>query len=87
MSASHWLGWSAAALTLLAFAARDMAVLRLTALAANLSFMAYGATAQLWPVLVLHLVLVPLNLLRLLQLRQACKPQSDNLIHSKERPT
>jgi CRP/FNR family cyclic AMP-dependent transcriptional regulator len=87
MSASDWLGWSAAALTLLAFAARDMAVLRLTALAANLSFMAYGATAQLWPVLVLHLVLVPLNLLRLLQLRQASKPQSDNLIHSKERPT
>ena len=87
MSASDWLGWSAAALTLLAFAARDMAVLRLTALAANLSFIAYGATAQLWPVLVLHLVLVPLNLLRLLQLRQASKPQSDNLVHSKERPT
>jgi len=87
MSASDWLGWSAAALTLLALAARDMAVLRLTALAANLSFIAYGATAQLWPVLVLHLVLVPLNLLRLLQLRQASKPQSDNLVHSKERPT
>ena len=87
MSAWDWLGWSAAALTLLTFAARDMAALRLTALAANLSFIAYGATAQLWPVLVLHLALVPLNLLRLLQLRQASKPQSDNLIHSKERPT
>jgi len=87
MSAPDWLGWSAAALTLLTFAARDMAMLRVTALAANFSFIAYGATAQLWPVLVLHLVLVPLNLHRLRQLRRARAPQSIEMTITKERPT
>jgi hypothetical protein len=87
MNASDWLGWSAAALTLLTFAARDMAMLRVTALTANFSFIAYGATAQLWPVLVLHLVLVPLNLHRLRQLRRAQAPQSSEMTITKERPT
>lgn len=66
-----------------------MAVLRLTALAANLCFIAYGATAQLWPVLVLHLALMPLNLHRLRQLRQqrqARKPTFEKAGARKERP-
>lgn len=61
------LGWAAALLTLLTFVCRDMRRLRLLALAANGAFIAYGALAQLLPVLALHLALVPVNLWRLNQ--------------------
>lgn len=63
----EWLGWTAAVLTLATFVCRDMRRLRLLALAANAAFIAYGATAQLLPVLMLHLALVPVNLWRLNQ--------------------
>lgn len=61
------LGWSAAALTLLAFSCNDLLRLRYAALSANAAFIAYGLTAQLWPVLALHFVLVPINAWRLWQ--------------------
>lgn len=61
------LGWAAALLTLLTFFSADMRRLRLLALAANAAFIAYASTAQLLPVLVLHLALVPVNLWRLNQ--------------------
>jgi len=61
------LGWSAALLTLLTFVSADMRRLRLLALAANAAFIAYGTAAQLLPVMVLHLALVPVNLWRLNQ--------------------
>jgi hypothetical protein len=59
------LGWTAAVLTLVTFLCRDMRRLRLTALAANLAFICYASLAGLWPVLALHLCLVPVNLWRL----------------------
>lgn len=61
-------GWSAAALTLLTFAMRSMLALRVTALAANLCFVSYGALMDLAPVLALHLLLIPCNALRLAEL-------------------
>ena len=61
------LGWAAALLTLFTFFSADMRRLRLLALAGNAAFIAYGAIAQLLPVLVLHLALVPVNLWRLNQ--------------------
>ncbi len=62
-------GYAASALVLAAFGMREMRALRLTAIASNLAFIAYGASAGLMPVLLLHLLLLPLNLLRL---RDAC---------------
>lgn len=70
MTPSDLLGWTAAALTLLTFASREMALLRLTALLANACFIAYAVHEQLWPVLALHVALVPINLYRLLELRR-----------------
>ncbi len=61
------LGWTASLLTLLTFICADMRRLRLLALAANAAFIAYGSAAELLPVLVLHLSLVPVNLWRLNQ--------------------
>lgn len=82
MTASHTsalielLGWAAALLTLCTFICSDMRRLRILALAANASFIAYGVSAQLTPVLALHLVLVPVNLWRLAHALRAGAAQS-----------
>ena len=54
-------------MTLLAFSCNDLVRLRYLALSANAAFIAYGLTAQLWPVLVLHFMLMPINAWRLWQ--------------------
>jgi hypothetical protein len=64
-------GWLAAGLTWLTFFCRDMWRLRCLALGANAAFIAYAAMVQLWPVLVLHLALMPVNLWRLTQVMQS----------------
>jgi CRP/FNR family cyclic AMP-dependent transcriptional regulator len=61
-------GWMAAGLTLLTFSMRSMIGLRSAALAANMCFIAYGSLSGLYPVLVLHVLLVPCNLYRLIEL-------------------
>ncbi len=69
---SDWVGWLASALVLATFCMRGMVGLRLTAIASNLAFIAYGASAGIDPVLMLHVLLLPLNAWRLAQSR----PQS-----------
>ena len=59
------LGYTAAGLVLATFCMRDMAALRCMAIASNLAFITYGALADLGPVLLLHLLLLPVNVLRL----------------------
>jgi CRP/FNR family cyclic AMP-dependent transcriptional regulator len=60
-------GYAAAGLVLATFSARSLIVLRVLAIASNVMFIAYAASAQLLPVLILHALLVPINLLRLCQ--------------------
>jgi hypothetical protein len=62
------LGSAASAATLLTFAQKRMWPMRISAIAANLFFIGYGALGLLYPVLFLHLVLLPLNVARLIQL-------------------
>jgi len=66
---SDALGWIAAGLTVATFSCVQPVALRVCALAANAAFIAYGASAGLWPVLVLHAALLPINVIRLLQAR------------------
>ncbi|MCY7369986.1 MAG: hypothetical protein LH479_03735 [Polaromonas sp.] len=66
---SDALGWIAAGLTVATFSCVQPVALRVCALAANAAFIAYGASAGLWPVLVLHAALLPINVMRLLQAR------------------
>ena len=65
MSPVELVGYVASALVLAAFSMRDMATLRGMAIASNLAFIAYGALAGLGPVLLLHVLLLPVNILRL----------------------
>jgi hypothetical protein len=68
MAAIDMIGWLAAGVTLLTFSVRSMTALRVAAIAANFCFIAYGALASIYPVLGLHLLLLPCNALRLRQL-------------------
>ena len=65
MSITEPIGYLASALVLATFSMRDMAALRWMAIASNLAFIGYGSLADVGPVLVLHLLLLPLNLARL----------------------
>jgi hypothetical protein len=61
-------GYCASLLVFCAFYMKAMIPLR--AIASNIAFVAYGAGRRLYPVLILHAVLLPLNCLRLLQLQR-----------------
>ncbi len=62
------IGFSACGATLATFAQTRMWPMRIFAIAANILFIGYGALGLLYPVLFLHLVLLPLNVARLVQL-------------------
>ncbi|RYY67897.1 MAG: hypothetical protein EOO24_52870 [Comamonadaceae bacterium] len=71
MTIAGWIdfvGYGAAALVLATFSLRSMTALRAMAIVSNLLFIAYASLADLAPVLVLHALLLPLNLVRLWQL-------------------
>ena len=59
------LGWIAAGFTLAAYSMRTMLPLRVTAIGANIFFVAYSSQAGILPTLVLHSILLPFNLFRL----------------------
>jgi hypothetical protein len=58
-------GYAASGLTLATFAQRAMLPMRLLALGANVCFIGYGSLGSYMPVLVLHLILLPINFVRL----------------------
>jgi hypothetical protein len=62
------IGFAAAGLVLATFCMRSMRALRWVAIASTLAFIAYGYLGSLAPVLLLHLLLLPVNVYRLAQL-------------------
>jgi uncharacterized protein YjiS (DUF1127 family) len=65
MTVVDGIGYFAASLVLGTFCAKTMVPLRALAIASNAAFITYAACADLWPILVLHTIMLPLNLLRL----------------------
>jgi CRP/FNR family cyclic AMP-dependent transcriptional regulator len=63
-------GYLGALLTLGTFSMKTMLHLRMVGIVANLAFITYGAVGSVYPVLVLHLTLLPLNVWRLVQLQR-----------------
>ena len=70
MSWLEAIGYLASLLVLSTFYMKTMIPLRCCAIASNVVFIAYGFLGEIYPVLVLHLLLLPLNVRRLLELRQ-----------------
>jgi CRP/FNR family cyclic AMP-dependent transcriptional regulator len=69
MSWLEMVGYVASILVLSTFYMKTMLPLRVCAIASNVAFIAYGFLGEIYPVLVLHLVLLPLNIKRLQELR------------------
>jgi hypothetical protein len=70
MSVIEAIGYLGVGLVFVTFYMRTMVPLRVVAIASNLVLILYGFAAPVYPILVLHLVLLPLNLLRLHQMNQ-----------------
>jgi hypothetical protein len=58
-------GYIASTMVLLTFMTKDMRLLRILGIFSNIAFISYGVLAWLPPVLCLHLLLLPVNVLRL----------------------
>ena len=68
---NHWveaMGYFGALLTLGTYSMKTMTRLRAVGIAANVVFLVYGALAAVYPTLLLHLLLLPLNIVRLRQM-------------------
>jgi CRP/FNR family cyclic AMP-dependent transcriptional regulator len=61
-------GYLASALVLATFCMKTMIPLRAAAICSNFAFMIYGFYDRVWPVLILHAILLPLNSWRALQM-------------------
>ncbi len=61
MNLAESIGYLASALVLAAFCMRDIVALRVVAIMSNVAFIGYAALADLHPVLMLHVVLLPMN--------------------------
>jgi hypothetical protein len=71
MTAHDIVGYWASTMVFLTFVTKDMRVLRVLALISNVAFLSYGLLVWLPPVFCLHLVLLPINAIRLGQILQA----------------
>jgi CRP/FNR family cyclic AMP-dependent transcriptional regulator len=61
-------GYLASALVLATFCMKTMMPLRAAAICSNAAFIVYAFCGHLYPVLILHVVLLPLNILRSMQM-------------------
>jgi CRP/FNR family transcriptional regulator, cyclic AMP receptor protein len=68
------LGFVAAGLVLATFCMKRLVPLRAMAITSNLAFILYGYSAGIEPVLVLHLILLPVNVIRLLEALRLSPP-------------
>jgi CRP/FNR family transcriptional regulator, cyclic AMP receptor protein len=71
------LGYAASAAVLATFCMSTMIPLRIMALGSNLLFISYGYVDHLYPVLVLHTILFPINLFRLMQFQRLIRDVRD----------
>jgi hypothetical protein len=75
----HWVdvaGYVAAVLVFLTFYMKTMIPLRVVGICSNCIFIVYAYFGTLYPVLILHLILLPLNLLRLREMLRLTKQVS-----------
>ena len=77
MSWVEILGYAASAAVFATFCMSTMIPLRIVALGSNILFCAYGYLDHLYPVVVLHSMLFPVNLLRLIQFQRLIQDVRD----------
>jgi len=70
MSWLNLLGYAASATVFATFCMKTMIPLRMLAIASNVLFCCYGYFDHIYPVLILHLALLPINTIRLIQIQR-----------------
>ena len=65
-----WFGYAAVAASIITCAMKTMIPLRLVSMVCNSLFITYGIFANVYPTLILNCILLPLNGLRLFQMRR-----------------
>lgn len=70
------LGYSASLLVLITFCMQTMVPLRCVAIGSNILFMTFGFFAHIYPVMLLHAVLLPVNVTRLVQIKRLIRDAS-----------
>jgi len=73
MQYTEMVGFVAAGLVLATFVMRTMLPLRILGIASNVAFMTYGWLQDLPPVLILHAILLPVNIYRLVEMQRLVK--------------
>jgi len=61
-------GWLASLLTVACYSMRSMIPLRIFAIASSLAFLIYGIVLQVWPLVFMEVILLPLNVWRFWQI-------------------
>jgi hypothetical protein len=77
MNLPEIMGYIASGLVLATFSVRTMLPLRLLGICSNIAFMSYGYLGGLYPVLILHAVLLPLNVYRFYEMYRLIKNLKD----------
>jgi len=70
-------GYVASVLVFCTFYMKTMIPLRVVGILSNVAFMIYAAGGRLYPVLILHAILLPLNCVRLIQMQTLIKKVRD----------
>lgn len=63
-------GYGASTMVFMTFLSKDVRLMRILAIFSNLAFLTYGLLAWLPPVFCLHLILLPINILRFREILQ-----------------
>lgn len=77
MTHAELLGYAAAACVFVTFYMKTMVPLRIAGIVSNFLFIGYGYALDAYPVLILHLVLLPLDIVRLQQMLRLIKQIED----------
>ena len=73
MSIFEFFGYLSSVLVFSTFCMKTMIPLRLAGIASNVSFIIYGLIGGLAPIYILHMLLLPLNIYRLIQIKRLIK--------------
>jgi hypothetical protein len=73
MSWIDFLGFAAALSVLASFSMSTILALRTLALLSNVLFILYGLCAHIYPVLMLHVILLPINLIKLSRIKNLAR--------------
>src|SRR5213075_1752359 len=73
---THWIeliGFGGTAMTVASYSMRTIIPLRIAGIASSFFFIAYGVMISSWPMLLMEFTILPLNIVRLLQLMRLLK--------------